>query len=85
MFDQIIKALPTTAAQGFGVFLFMVSEAILGKTRFGSWLGLAQAIVWFILKTIFGGVARVVLAALKFKSGQAAQKEGSNGKSNEGS
>lgn len=46
---------PHLVAQALGAFLYMVSEAVLGKTRFGSWLGLARATVWFILGTLVNG------------------------------
>lgn len=46
-------------AQAAGVFAFMVSEAVLGRTRFRSWLGLAKALVWFIVRTILEGVGKL--------------------------
>lgn len=53
-------ALKPYLGQALGAFTYMVSEAVLGKTRFGSWLGLAKALVWFIVKTLFGSVTKVV-------------------------
>lgn len=46
-------------AKALGAFVYMVSEAVLGKTRFGSWLGLAKATVWFTLGTLASGFMKV--------------------------
>lgn len=68
--DLISKAL--------GVFFYMVSEAVLGKTRFGSWLGLAKAIVWFSAGTVLGKVTGL------FKPSPKGDKEQTDASGNKG-
>jgi len=73
-FDRILNLEDKTfLAQTAALFLFMVCQQILGKTRFGSWLGLAKAVVWFIVRTVFGRFFAI------FKKGDAQKEENSNG------
>lgn len=55
-------------AKALGVFFFMVWEAVLGKTRWGSTMGLAKAVTLFIVKTVTGAILQAVLMVFKRKS-----------------
>lgn len=59
MIADLLALAKPYVGQAVGAFSFMLSEAVLGKTRFGSWLGLAKAVIWFIVRTIIEGIAKV--------------------------
>jgi len=66
----------TFLAQTAALFLLMVCERILGRTRFGSLIGLAQAVVLFIVKTLFGRIVAL------FKRGTPQKEEKKDGSVN---